>query len=299
MALVDSYPVGVENHLKTVAALVDDRLDALLPNPTSRPQALHAAMRHSCLAPGKRLRPALCMASAEAVGAEGSSVIDAACALEMVHAFSLIHDDLPAIDDDDLRRGLPSCHKEFGEAIAILAGDALFTLAYEVLANSPHSAVAVVRCLRILSRAAGSDGLVGGEVVDVESEGKPTDAETLDFIHSRKTGSLIAASCQIGAILGGGSEEQIESLGRYGQQIGLAFQIADDLLNELSTAEVLGKSTGSDRARLKATYPAIHGIEEARLAANRRVEAAIAELGSLPAGEHLTDLAHFSVERLT
>lgn len=237
------------------------------------------------------------MASAEAVGARGDSVLDASCALEMVHTFSLIHDDLPAIDDDDLRRGLPSCHKLFGEAIAVLAGDALFALAYETLASSPHGADEVVLSLRLLSVAAGSDGLVGGEVVDVISEGLSVDRETVEFIHSHKTGALIAASCQIGAILGGGSAAEIQALASFGRDVGLAFQIADDLLNELSNAETLGKAAGSDRRLQKATYPALFGIEGAAKAANRCVESAIGHLEGLPA-DNLRDLARFAVERV-
>ncbi len=295
---VDSIEVGVESQLKAYALLTDDRLSTLIPDPNTRPEALHQAMRYSCLAPGKRLRPALCMASAEAIGATAASVLDAACALEMVHAFSLIHDDLPAIDDDDLRRGQPSCHKKFGEAIAILAGDALFALAYETLASSKHRGPAVVECLKILSKSAGSDGLVGGEVVDVESEGKQVNEQTLEFIHSRKTGSLISASCQIGAILGAGTDEQISALADFGRHVGLAFQIADDLLNELSTAEALGKAAGSDRARMKATYPAVYGIEATRAAASKSVESALAALKTLPKSENLAGLARFAIERL-
>lgn len=290
--------MGIDTQLEAYTALTDDRLSSLIPGPDKRPEGLHQAMRYSCMAPGKRLRPALCMASAEAVGSTAKNVLDAACSLEMVHAFSLIHDDLPAIDNDDLRRGQPSCHKKFGEAIAILAGDALFALAWETLAGSPHDPALVVECLKILSHAAGSDGLVGGEVVDVESEGKPVDANTLEFIHSRKTGSLISASCQIGAILGGGSPDQVAKLAAYGDHVGLAFQIADDLLNELSTAEVLGKAAGSDRERMKATYPAVYGIEAARTAANKCVDQALEALRGMPSSEHLTGLAYFAVDRL-
>lgn len=296
--LVDSFEVGIDRQLNSYAALTDERLSSLIPGPETRPEGLHQAMRYSCLAPGKRLRPALCMASAEAVGSTAQGVLNASCALEMVHAFSLIHDDLPAIDNDDLRRGQPSCHKKFGEAIAILAGDALFALAWETLACSPHEPSAVVECLRILSHSAGSDGLVGGEVVDVESEGKCVDGTTLDFIHSRKTGSLISASCQIGAILGGGTKDQISKLSVYGDSVGLAFQIADDLLNELSTAEILGKAAGSDRERMKATYPAVYGIDAARNAANKCVEQALEALKDLPTSANLAGLARFAIERI-
>jgi len=251
------------------------------------------------LAPGKRLRPALCLACAEAVGSEPSDVVDAACALEMVHCFSLIHDDLPAIDDDDLRRGIPTCHKRFGEAIAILAGDALFTLAFEVLSHvqSPD-ARRVLRTVQVLTKATGSDGLVGGEVVDVLSEGIAIDPERLRYIHSRKTGALMAASCQVGAILGGGTERQIASLGTFGERVGLAFQIADDILNETADAATLGKAVGSDRERSKATYTALFGIEEARRLAEETSAQAKAALEGTSANQFLSQLADFTVQRL-
>lgn len=279
---------------------MNGRLKELLPPGRREPEQLHAAMRYSCLAPGKRLRPALCIASAEAVGEAGSAVIDAACAIEMVHCFSLIHDDLPAVDNDDMRRGKPSCHIEFGEALAILAGDALFALAFDTLSRVQGSdPKKVLIAVQILARAAGSDGLVGGEVADVLSEGKQPDPSTVAFIHSRKTGSLISASCEIGGLLGGGSETEIECLRDYGQEIGLAFQIADDLLNELSTAEALGKSAGSDRARQKATYPALYGVEDSRQAAFEAVERGRACIVGLRGDRaKLTALARYAVERL-
>lgn len=256
-------------------------------------------MRYSCLAPGKRLRPALCMAAAACVGGSESDGLDAGCAIEMVHAFSLIHDDLPAIDNDDLRRGRPTCHKQFGEAMAILAGDALFALAFEVLSSCSAPADRLLQASRILSRAVGSDGLVGGEVVDVLSEGCDVDQQTLEFIHTRKTGALIAAACEIGGLLGGGSATQVQALRCYGEHIGLAFQIADDLLNELSTAEQLGKAVGTDRERKKATYPALHGLDEARNQAHREASLAVECLASFDgsAKQLLVDLAEYSVER--
>lgn len=260
---------------------------------------LHAAMRYSCLAPGKRLRPILCLASAEAVGAATESVLDAACAIEMVHCFSLIHDDLPAIDNDDLRRGVPTLHVKYGEALAILAGDALFSLAFESLASSAHPADRVVQAVICLTKAAGSNGLVGGEVMDVQSEGKAADADTLEFIHTRKTGALIAASCEIGGLLAGGSSSQVQALKLYGDKIGLAFQIADDILNETSTPEQLGKAAGSDRERQKATYPSLYGVDESRRRADQAVEDAIAALREVSLnGEMLESLAKFAVERL-
>lgn len=255
-------------------------------------------MRYSCLAPGKRLRPALCMAAAEAVGGSAIGVVDAACAIEMVHCFSLIHDDLPAIDNDELRRGLPTCHVKFGEAMAILAGDALFALAFRTLGSTAGPAERVLAALNVLSEATGSEGVVGGEVVDVQSEGKVIDAETLRYIHAKKTGALIAASCEIGALLGGASDIDVAHLRRYGEHVGLAFQIVDDILNETSTPEQLGKSAGSDRERGKATYPAVFGLEASRTKAREATDAAIAELAHVTGPtDFLCDLARFTIER--
>lgn len=283
--------------LSEYAELADRRLESLLPSTDVQPAVLHEAMRYSCLAPGKRLRPALCMAASEAVGGTRAAALDAGCALEIVHCFSLIHDDLPAIDDDDLRRGAPTCHVKYGEGIALLAGDALFARAFEILGGLDAPAHAVVRALRCLARASGSDGLVGGEVMDVISEGRRPDEKTLTFIHSRKTGALIAAACEIGGLLGGGDDEQIRALRTYGLHVGLAFQIADDLLNELSTPEALGKAAGSDRARGKATFPALHGVDEARRRAADEAEAGIRALNGLPSIEPLELLARYAVER--
>ncbi|MEZ0327768.1 MAG: polyprenyl synthetase family protein, partial [Fimbriimonas sp.] len=255
----------VQSLLKTYAERVDRRLQELLPPVESEPSLLHEAMRYSALAPGKRIRPALVMACAEAVGGRAEAALDAACAVELVHCFSLIHDDLPALDNDDLRRGLPTCHVRFGEAVAVLAGDALFALAFDALAFSAAPAERALRAIGLLTRATGM--LVSGETVDILCEGKAVSAEVLQMIHERKTAALIAASCEIGAVLGGGSEEQCERLRRYGFGIGLAFQIADDVLNETSSAEQLGKAAGSDRERGKATYPALFGLEASRQAA--------------------------------
>ena len=271
----------------------------LLPPENVVPEALHAAMRYSCLALGKRLRPALAMASAEAIGADPMSVIDAGCAIEFVHCFSLIHDDLPAIDNDDLRRGVPTCHKAFGEATAILAGDALFALAFDTIAKGPWSADARIKAIASLTLATGSNGLVGGETLDILSEGQPISFETLQTIHSRKTGALIAASCEIGAILSDAEESVSSRLYEYGKSIGLAFQIADDILNETSTPEKLGKSAGSDRERGKATYPSQIGLEASRQAAFEAVNHGISCLDGLPNTEFLTKIAWFSVHRLS
>lgn len=226
------------------------------------------------------------------------SVLDAGCAIEFVHCFSLIHDDLPAIDNDDLRRGMPTCHKAYGEATAILAGDGLFALAFDVLANGPWSAEQRVRAIASLTKATGSNGLVGGETLDILSEGKAISFETLKVIHARKTGSLIAASCEIGAILAGAEPSQCDRLYEYGASVGLAFQIADDLLNETSTAEQLGKAAGSDRERGKATYPAMIGLEASREAAFDAVRHGIECLDGLADAQFLADIARYSVERL-
>ena len=292
----------VETRLKTYQEVVDRRLGELLPSENDEPKQLHAAMRYLCLAPGKRLRPALCMASGEAVSDATSTkapVLDAACALEMVHCFSLIDDDLPAIDNDTLRRGAPSCHVKFGEALALLAGDALFSRAYEVLSLADGPGDRVLRAMQSLAKATGSSGLVGGEVLDVLSEGENVSQSQLEEIHSRKTGALISASCEIGALLGNGSEEQVAALKSFGAKIGLAFQIADDLLNELSTEEQLGKSAGSDRERHKATYPKLYGVEGAKAEAEHLLDTATAELTAAKINsENLTQLARYAIERL-
>lgn len=256
-------------------------------------------MRYACLAPGKRLRPALALASAEAIGRDPALALDAGCAIEMTHAFSLIHDDLPAIDNDELRRGLPTCWMKFGEAVALLAGDALFALSFEILANLPISADRALAAVRALTRASGSQGLVAGETIDILSEGKPVSAETLESIHALKTGALIAASCEIGVLVSGGDASEAAALRAYGEQIGLAFQIADDVLNETATAEQLGKAAGSDRARQKATYPSFYGLEESRRRALAAAERGIAHLAALPNRQNLEELARFSVERLS
>lgn len=253
--------------LKAYADLCDARLAERLPQAEGRAEPLMAAMRYSALAPGKRLRPVLCMACADSVGGSSKEIIDAACALELVHVFSLIHDDLPAIDNDALRRGRPTCHIEFGEATAILAGDALFALAFEWVSTLGIEPARVVRAVQVLAMASGSNGLVAGEIVDVLTECQTYDDATLEFIHSRKTGALIAASCEIGALLGGADAPTVEAYRNYGVHLGLAFQIADDILNETGVEADLGKASGTDRDRGKATYPHLHGLDGARIAA--------------------------------
>ncbi len=286
-----------ESILQPTINQVNARLDQLLPPTTETPSVLHEAMRYSCLAPGKRLRPALTLICTQATGGDPKQALDAACAVEMIHCFSLIHDDLPGIDNDDLRRGMPTCHKKFGEAVAILAGDALFALAFEVLGNQQAETTVVVETMKILTRAVGTYGLVGGETIDVLSEGKPVDADTLELIHRRKTASLIAAACEIGSLLGS-KQDARPKLKEYGECMGLAFQIADDFLNETGTPEQLGKAAGSDRDRQKATYPAIYGIDESRKKAFDLAEKAIQNIQGLVNQSILEGLAKYSVERL-
>ncbi len=238
------------------------------------------------------------MASAEAVGGAPEKALDAACAVEFVHVFSLIHDDLPAIDNDDLRRGRPTCHKVYGEALALLAGDALFARAFEVLSEADYAPPVLARAMRALAPATGTNGLVGGEVMDVLNEGAEPNLAVLRDIHARKTGALIAVACELGGIVGGGSQAQSDALRRYGAKVGVAFQIADDVLNETSTAAELGKAVGSDRARGKVTYPSLMGIEESKRLADETVESALGELVGLPGKtEALAELARFSVRR--
>ncbi len=290
--------VSAERLIETYRVLVDTHLDAILPPESQQPVELHRAMRYSSLAPGKRLRPAMLISCSEAVGGDVSASLGAASAVELVHSFSLIHDDLPAIDNDDLRRGRPTCDKVFGEAMAILAGDALFALAFEALAESCVNldGASTRRALLVLAKASGSDGLVGGEVADVLAEGQPVSPEAVEWIHLRKTAALFAASCELGALVGG--ETDTAPFAEYGLHVGLAFQIADDVLNETSTTEQLGKSVGSDRDRGKATYPAAYGVDRARDEAVNHLangKAALERIGRLT--PHLECLANFSLNR--
>lgn len=284
--------------LPTDAERVDRALANLLPPETAAPVELHRAMRYSCLAPGKRLRPALCLASARAVGGNDEEALPAACAIEMVHAFSLIHDDLPALDDDDFRRGRPTCHKVFGEAVAILAGDALFALAFETIAHVAAPAERRLAALTELAVQSGTKGVVGGEVLDILAEDADPGPEGLRRIHELKTASLMAGSCAIGAILGGGSHDEVSTLREFGREIGLAFQIVDDLLDETATPEVLGKPVGSDRKRGKATYPRQHGLAGSREQAEEHGRHALAVLDSFEGDvSSLRDLAEFALRR--
>jgi len=280
--------------------LVDSALERLLPPATQRPTSIHRAMRHSIFAGGKRLRPILCMESGRMItGSLPTGIEELGASLEMLHTYSLIHDDLPALDNDDLRRGRPTSHKAFGEAIAILAGDALQTRAYEVLARLQCLPESRVRIIEEIARATGTvDGMIGGQVVDLEAEHHRADVDTVHYIHRSKTAALITASVVTGALYAGAKEDAVCNVRSFGQSIGLAFQIVDDVLDVTQTSEQLGKTAGKDTAAEKATYPAIFGIEESLKQADELVNQALASLESFGArGETLKDLAHFLVER--
>jgi geranylgeranyl diphosphate synthase type II len=292
--------------LDAVAALrevVEDALSRALPPESAWPATLHRAVRYSLFAGGKRVRPLLVLAAGEAVGGARDELLPFACAVEMIHTYSLIHDDLPAMDDDDLRRGKPTSHKVFGEAIAILAGDALLTRAFAVLADVPAAWDGErlrrrVRATALLGEACGTTGLIGGQVMDLESEGRAIGANDLERLHRAKTGALLSACVRGGAILGGADDADLERLGGYASAIGLAFQVVDDVLDATGDAERLGKTAGKDEAARKATYVSVHGLDRAReMAAGLRREAldAIAPLG--PRGALLAALARLIVDR--
>jgi geranylgeranyl diphosphate synthase type II len=257
---------------------IDAELDRLTSGDLEAPEAIRRAVRYAVLGKGKRLRPILVMASGEALGGREEELLPAACAMEMIHAFSLVHDDLPALDDDDLRRGRATVHVEFGEAAAILAGDALLSLAFRTLAGDPGESGLASRRIAVIQTVAdavGLSGMIGGQAMDLLFEERMATGEELARIHRLKTGALITASCVAGGILAGGSAGEIETLRRYGTALGLAFQITDDILDVEGTAEQIGKSPGKDQRAGKATYPAIHGLEASRRMAARRIAEAV------------------------
>ncbi len=288
-----------DNYLSEQVRAVDAYLDDYLPSDRTYPESIHRAMRYSLFAGGKRLRPVLALAAAQAVGGRQEEVMPAAAALELIHTYSLIHDDLPAMDDDSLRRGKPTSHVVFGEAIAILAGDALLTEAFSLLSGTTSGdAERWLLAVAILSEAAGVRGMVGGQVVDVESEDLPVGEDVLEYIHRNKTGALIKASVHIGALLGGGCEEDLRRMDSYGEDLGLAFQIVDDILDIEGDAASLGKTAGKDEKAGKATYPKIHGIEKARRRARELSERAVDIIQPFgQAGEPLVGLARRVLSR--
>ena len=278
---------------------VDASLDRLLPAEETQPVSIHQAMRYSVLAGGKRIRPILCLESARIFSSDVTAALYPACAIEFIHTYSLIHDDLPALDNDDLRRGKPTCHKKFGDATAILAGDALLTLAFETIGATPAEASRRVSMLTEIATAAGTvNGMVGGQVADLEAEGKAVGPEMLEYIHRSKTAALIRASVTSGALCAGAGQEDVARLRRFGENIGWAFQVTDDILDVEESSAALGKTAGKDIAQQKATYPAIYGLQRSHEIANDLATRAIAELA--PYGERaerLRDIAEYLVLR--
>jgi len=296
-------PLDLKQYLQERCELIDSRLETSIPAAAEFPYSLHRSMRYSLFAGGKRIRPVLLLAATEAVGGDVSVALPAACAMEMIHTYSLVHDDLPAMDNDDYRRGTPTNHKVFGDAVAILAGDALLTQAFILLSSqsfaagcSPERILAVIN---EMATAAGSRGMVGGQIVDMESEGmQDLDLPTVQFIHTHKTGALIKAAVKCGALLGAASEVQMNALIRYGEAIGLAFQIYDDILDIEGTTEEIGKDAGSDEARGKATYPAVIGIRESRKRAAELLDIALEAIAAFDAqADPLREIARYVLSR--
>lgn len=284
----------MQDYLRERAALIDGRLEHLLPTIDDPPSSVHQAMRYSVFAGGKRLRPILTLATCELAGQAPESVLDVACAVEMIHTYSLIHDDLPCMDDDDFRRGKPSLHKAFNEGIAVLAGDALHALAFEILAHRAPPALVME-----VAWAIGSKGMIGGQVMDLESEGTSPTPEQVEYIHQHKTGILIRTAVRAGVICGGGGKEMIETLSAYGEHIGLAFQIIDDILDVEGKYEDLGKRIGADEAKAKATYPRVYGLEESKEMAEKLIQEAKGYLVSFgPDAQILSQIADFIGRRL-
>jgi geranylgeranyl diphosphate synthase type II len=295
--------VTVEARLEAARRRIEQALAAALPAESAWPSTIHRAVRYSLFAGGKRVRPLLAVAAGEAVGGAIEDVLPLAVAVEMIHTYSLIHDDLPCMDDDDLRRGKPTSHKVFGEAVAVLAGDALLTRAFHVMAEVPAGCDAErlrrrIEAAALLGEAAGTRGLIGGQVEDLESEGRAVSAEALERLHRAKTGALLTACVRGGAVLGGAARGELAALDRYGSAIGLAFQVVDDVLDATEDAERLGKTAGKDEAAAKATYVKVHGLEGARRIASSLLEEAEAALGPLgPRAELLAALARLIVRR--
>jgi geranylgeranyl diphosphate synthase, type II len=294
--------VDILRYLQEQKALVDEALARYLPGEEHYPPAIFQAMRYSVFAGGKRVRPILAIAAAEALGGTAADVLPLACALECIHTYSLIHDDLPALDNDDYRRGRLTNHKVFGEANAILAGDALLTFAFELMGDARHwpqfAPERVVQVMHEVAYAIGTFGMIGGQVVDLQMEGQDVDLLALQYIHAHKTGALIRTSVRSGAILGGGSPAAVEALTHYGTHIGLAYQIMDDILDVRGDEQLMGKALRKDNERRKATYPRLVGLAESEVRAQAAVTASIAALDIVgERGAVLRDLAHFIIAR--
>jgi geranylgeranyl diphosphate synthase, type II len=292
--------MDIKTYLTESKNEVDRALERLLPAEEESPTTIHKAMRYSVFAGGKRVRPVLTLASGQSLGGDKEVLLHLGAAIEMMHTYSLIHDDLPALDNDDLRRGNPTCHKVFGEAIAILAGDSLMTRCYQVLAELPgiHDSVKI-RIISEIAAATGTiDGMIGGQVVDLESEGKSIGPETLEYIHHSKTGALLNACVRCGALAANANPAELQMLSEFGSKVGLVFQIVDDILDITSSSEMLGKTAGKDEKVKKATYPALYGIEASRKKAIELAHSALEGIRDL--GEQanaLRSLAQFIVSR--
>jgi len=295
--------MDIKAYLAKKKDIVDKALDKLVPPAEVFPTSVHEAMRYSLFAGGKRVRPILAIAAAEALGAKTTELLPIAGTLELIHTYSLIHDDLPAMDDDDFRRGQPTCHKKFGEAIAILAGDGLLNMAFEVLSDPRRlktvPASRLIAIVKEISTASGVYGMVGGQVVDMESEGKEVDFPTLEYIHTHKTGALIRASVRTGALYAKAGKRQFTALTHYGEMVGLAFQIADDILDITGTQAEIGKDVGSDLKKGKKTFPSFYGLEESRRRAVEVVDKAITALqGFGRSADPLRELAKYIINRV-
>lgn len=294
--------VVLKEYLKEKREQVDKVLDDYLPKADMYPKALHQAIRYSLFAGGKRIRPILCIASCEAVGGDADAVLPAASAIELVHTYSLIHDDLPAMDNDDFRRGRPTNHKIYGESIAILAGDALLTSAFDMIAdkglNNRLEPDTLITVIKILAAASGSFGMVGGQAADIQASGKDVELPDVEYIHTHKTGALILASLRIGAVCGGASDSELAALTRFGQAVGLAFQIVDDILDIEGSREEIGKDVGSDIAKKKVTYPSVIGISESKKRASELLEIAFDSVSAFDEkAEPLREIARYMIER--
>jgi geranylgeranyl diphosphate synthase type II len=284
----------LENYLNKKKDIIEKALNKYLPSVKKTPAPLHRAMRYSVFAGGKRLRPILAIASFESVGAKGNTILSAACALELIHTYSLIHDDLPCMDDDDLRRGKPTLHKVFGDGMAVLAGDALHALAFDLLARTKNP-----RLVSEIAHEIGTGGMVGGQAADLLAEGKRVTITQVNFIHSHKTGALMKASVRAGAILGEARGKKLRALSSYGEKFGLAFQIVDDILDATGKADVLGKRSKADASKGKATYPKVFGVDKSKKMARRLLEEARAELKIFEnGGQILRELAYYMIERM-
>jgi geranylgeranyl diphosphate synthase type II len=283
-----------ENYLKRKKRLIEKALDSYLPSVKKRPIPLHQAMRYSVFAGGKRLRPILAIATFELAGAKGNAILPVACALELIHTYSLIHDDLPCMDDDDLRRGKPTSHKIFGDGMAVLAGDALHALAFELLSKAENP-----KLISEIAHEIGTCGMVGGQAADLQAEGKRVTVAQVNLIHAHKTGALIKASIRAGAILAGATGKKLTALTSYGERFGLAFQIVDDILDATGKAEMLGKKTKADVSKGKATYPKVLGVEKSKRIAKKLLEEAKAELKVFSGDEQmLKELANHMINRM-